>query len=72
MADKDTNIYIVQTSFGRYLVDAKNKVAALNFIVQNTHTVKLATQKDIIEAMKAGVEVQNAAQVPFNPMPPTE
>jgi len=63
MATKDTNIYLVDTPVGKKLVEAKNKASALNFVVHKTHLVKLATQKEIVESMKAGVEIESAAQL---------
>lgn len=58
-----TKIYTVTRDDGsQFLVEATTRVTALHHIARESHKVELANQKDLVAAIRAGVEIHVAAK----------
>lgn len=65
-----TRVYIVRPKSGEgtpRLIEAPNPAQAARHVVRTTLSIDMASQRDLIDAMKAGVEVETAAAEPTDP-----
>lgn len=75
--EQTTRIYAVRDKSHNgiiALVDATSQAAARSHIARKSFGIELASQRDVIEATKAGVEVEEAGVEPADektlPLPP--
>jgi hypothetical protein len=59
-----TRIYAVSNENEYYLVEATTRSAAVRHVAQRRYEVNIATAKDIVGAMNAGVKVEVAGDAP--------
>lgn len=59
-----TRIYVVEGQDGPRLVDAVTTTAAVAHVAKKTIKARLATQRDLFDAAKAGVEIEVAGAEP--------
>ena len=45
-----------------FLVEANNRASAVNHIARTSHTAELASQHDLVAAVRAGVSIQRAGE----------
>lgn len=58
-----TKIYRVTRDDGAtFLVEASNRAGAVNHIARSSHTAELASQHDLVAAVRAGVAIQRAGE----------
>jgi hypothetical protein len=58
-----TKIYRVTRDDGAtFLVEANNRASAVNHIARSSHTAELASQHDLVAAVRAGVSIQRAGE----------
>jgi hypothetical protein len=58
-----TKIYRVTRDDGAtFLVESNNRAAAVNHIARTSHTAELASQHDLVAAVRAGVAIQRAGE----------
>lgn len=56
-----SRIYAVTTAAGLRLVEATNKAQAVNHVARDTITAEVASQSALVEAIKAGIEVESCS-----------
>jgi hypothetical protein len=58
-----TKIYRVTRDDGAtFLVESNNRASAVNHIARTSHTAELASQHDLVAAVRAGVVIQRAGE----------
>lgn len=58
-----SKIYRVTRDDGAtFLVEANNRLVAVNHIARTSHTAELASQHDLVAAVRAGAVIQRAGE----------
>ena len=60
MSEKNTRIHLVTVGDDKILVKAASKNAAIRHVAKGLMTVRVATQDDLVQALGAGVKVEEA------------
>lgn len=55
-----TRVYVVTVGKEERMVRAANQAAALRYVASQTMTVKVPSQNELIELVKASVEIEEA------------
>lgn len=57
-----TRIYLVENGTDTFLVDASNKVVAINHIARKDIEAHVASQLELVQLLKDGTEIQKAGE----------
>lgn len=67
-----TRIYSIEAKHadGFFLVEAASKATALRHVAEQVYDIKVADQRTLVDAIRAGIQIDNAVAEPPEPGEP--